>query len=330
MTLVTAADLSGLASEANLAPNVHNTQPTRWRLEADGKVLVLEDTSRQLRFGDPFGRDAAVSHGAAIEGFAIACNSRGVDVEVEPLDLPADRGLRPVARLRLSPGARPVDRLHAFVASRRTYRGVFVRPPATRSFRQLEAASDVRLVQDPAGVARLAALNDVASLGVFRDRNYRAELVSWMRLSRRDPRWAVDGLNAEAMEMSGPVAAAAGFVLRPGVFEALDQVGVARLFVAEAQVVTSAEAIVLFHRPEGEGPLQTGRRFYRLWLEFAELGLSAAPMAVLADDAPTRAIIADEFQIGGDRRLITAFRIGVAPTRALLPKPRLPAEALLV
>jgi hypothetical protein len=178
-------------------------------------------------------------------------------------------------------------------------------------------------------VARLAALNDVASLGVFRDRDYRAELVSWMRFSRQHPRWAVDGLNAEAMAMSGPVAAVAGLVLKPNVFEALDRIAAARLVVAEAPVVTSAEAIVLFHRPDGENPLRTGRRFYRLWLELAELGLSAAPMAVLADDAPTRAIIAKEFQIADERRLITAFRVGAAPARALSPKPRLPAEALL-
>ena len=164
-----AADLSVLAAEANLAPNVHNTQPTRWRLEADDRVLVLEDTSRRLSVGDPSGRDAGVSHGAAIEGFAMACQARGVGVGVEPLDLPEERGLRPVARLRLSPIEESVDRLRGFAPSRRTFRGAFVRPPVPRSFRQLETAQDVRLVRDAAGVARLAKLNDEASLGVFRD-----------------------------------------------------------------------------------------------------------------------------------------------------------------
>lgn len=327
---LTADDIAALAAEANLAPNVHNTQPTRWRLEADGSVLVLEDATRLLPVGDPRGRDAAVSHGAAIEGFAMACAAKGVGVGMEPLERPADQGLRPVARLTLTPGAGAADELHAFVPARRTYRGAFVRPTQPAPLDSLAAAGDVRLAQTPQEIARLALLNDAASLGVFRDGPYRAELLSWMRLSRRDPRWDLDGLNAEAMEMSGFVATAAGLVLRPGMFEALDRIGAAGLFVAEADVVKSAQAVALFHRPVTERPLQTGRRFYRLWLEFTRLGLSAAPMAVLADDEPTRAIIADAFQLPADRRLITAFRIGLAPSRILPPKPRLPAAALLV
>jgi len=178
-------------------------------------------------------------------------------------------------------------------------------------------------------VARLAQLNDQASLRTFRDGAYRAELLSWMRLSPGHPRWAVDGLNAEAMEMSRFEAAGAGVVLKPGVFETLDRLGVARAFVAEAAVVRSAQAIVLFHRPLTENPLITGRRFYRLWLEFARLGLAAAPMAVLADDEQTRALIAAEFDIPPGRRLITTFRLGLAPVRQLGPKPRLPVEMLL-
>ena len=37
---LTAHDLAALAAEANLAPNVHNTQPTRWRLEAASLRLL--------------------------------------------------------------------------------------------------------------------------------------------------------------------------------------------------------------------------------------------------------------------------------------------------
>jgi hypothetical protein len=322
-------DLAALAAEANLAPSVHNTQPTRWRLGDAGSVLVLEDTARRLAVGDPNGRDAAVSHGAAIEGFAMSCAARGLAVEVEPLDRPTSQGLRPVARLMLSSGG-VADGLRAFVPVRRTYRGAFAEAGRAAALEKLAAAGDAEVVWTQEEIARLAELNDAASLGVFRDRAYRAELLSWMRLSPRDPRWSLDGLNADAMEMSGVVATAAGVVLKPGVFETLDRIGLARLFVGEAAVVASAQAVVLFHRPIDESPLDTGRRFYRLWLELAESGLSAAPMAILADDKPTRAIIAREFHLPSSRRLITAFRVGVAPVRLPTPKPRLPAKALLV
>jgi hypothetical protein len=323
-------DFAALAQEANLAPSVHNTQPTRWRLAPDGQVLVLEDGRRRLPVGDPAGRDADVSHGAAIEGFALACAVQGLAVGVEPLDGPVDLGLRPVARLTLTPAAAAPDPLCALVPRRRTYRGAFVKAGDAPDLTSLAAAGDVGLVHEPQGLARLAQLNDEASLRTFRDGPYRAELLSWMRLSKRDPRWATDGLNAEAMEMSGLEATGAGLVLRPGVFEALDRVGVAGLFVAEAGVVRSAQAIALFHRPEDESPLQTGRRFYRLWLEFAALGVSAAPMAAMADDPQIRAAIASEFQLPPGRRLITAFRLGLAPARSLGAKPRLPVADLLV
>ncbi|HXQ46229.1 MAG TPA: hypothetical protein VN806_06405 [Caulobacteraceae bacterium] len=328
MTL-TPEDFAAMVQAANLAPSVHNTQPTRWRLDADGGVTVLEAVARRLPVGDPEGRDAAVSHGAAIEGFALVCGTRGLGASVQLVDGEPEAGLRPVARLSIAEGGL-LDPLQAFLAVRRTYRGTFVRGGDAARLQVLAAADDITLVAAPDGLARLAELNDEASLRTYRDRAYRAELLSWMRLSRRHPRWAVDGLNAEAMEMSGVEAVGAGVVLRPGVFEALDRLGAARMLVAEAAVVRSAAAVVLFHRPDGEDPLLTGRRFHRLWLDFASLGFSAAPMAVLADDLATRAIIAREFSTPPNHRLITAFRVGSAPDRKLGPKPRLPSSALIV
>lgn len=323
------ADFAALVVEANLAPSVHNTQPTRWRLESDGDVLVLEDTSRCLPIGDPEGRDTGVSHGAAIEGFALACASRGLAVTVNPLQGQADGNLRSIARLRMVAEVGS-DPLQSAVSSRRTYRGAFAKADIAAALEALAIEADVHLVRSPDAVARLAELNDEASLRTFRDAAYRAELLSWMRLSRRDARWAVDGLNAEAMEMSTIEAAGAGFVLKAGVFEVFDRVGAASLLVGEAKVVRSASAIALFHRPHGEASIETGRRFYRFWLQVAALGLSAAPMAVLADDPTTRAAIGHEFGLPESRRLITAFRLGSAPIRRLGPKPRLPPHSLIV
>ncbi len=321
---------AALVAEGNLAPSVHNTQPTRWRLQPDGSVLVLEDANRRLPVGDPHGRDADVSHGSVIEGFALACAAHGWGVEVVAEAASGGPGLRPVAQLRLQTGAAP-DALQAAVRSRRTYRGKFAAAgqDGQKVLAQLAREDDVVLVTEPEGIAHLARLNDTASLRTFRDRAFRAELLSWMRLSPRDPRWLQDGLNAQAMEMSGLEAAAAGFVLKPGVFEALDRIGLAPLAVAEAPVVRSALAIVLFHRASDEPPLATGRRFHRLWLEFERLGLSAAPMAVLADDPQAEGEIRAAFDVPPGRRLITAFRLGAAPLRDLGPKPRLPVSTLL-
>jgi hypothetical protein len=326
---LTSEDFPALVETANLAPSVHNTQPTRWRLGGDGSVFVLEDTTRRLPVADPSGRDASVSHGAAIEGFSLACGAAGNAVTVEPLDGPAEAGLRPVARLTLSTDG-AADTLGMYVPARRSYRGVFAKGALPPNVERLTAADDVTLVSTAAGVKRLAQLNDVGSLRTYRDAAYRSELRSWTRLSRNHPNWALDGLNAEALEMSGFQAAGAGVVLAPRVFEALDRIGVAPLLVAEAAVVRSAQSVALFHRPATEDPLLTGRRFYRLWLEFESLGLSAAPMSVLADDVEISATIGREFSLPAGHRLINAFRLGVPPARTLGPKPRLPRTTLVV
>jgi hypothetical protein len=312
-----------LVAEASLSPSVHNTQPTRWRLAPDGRVQVLEDESRRLPIGDPEGRDLNVSHGSAVEGFCLAAGRRGLTVDV------GYDGVN-VAELTVRPGE-VSDPLAAHLTQRRTYRGKFESGEAGHvALARLEQSDDLIVVQTPQPIAELARLYDEASLRWFRNTPYRAELMSWMRLSRRHPSWSLDGLNAEAMEMSGIEAAGAGVVLKPGVFETLDRVGLAGALVAEAAVVRSASAIALFHRPANEAPFDTGRRFHRAWLGFTQAGLTAAPMAVLADDAEARERLEADFGIGGDRRLVTAFRLGIAPARDLAPKPRLGLDALIV
>jgi len=321
-------DFAAVVLEANLAPSVHNTQPTRWRRVSGSEVQVRDARERHLPVGDPAGRDAGVSHGAAIEGFVLACSARewaaGVAPSVEPADGDGDGD---VATLTLSKGAAP-DPLQAWVHVRRTYRGRFL-PAAPNALDRLAEEPDIVIVRARDGIAHVAAVYDTASLATFRDAAFRAELLSWMRLSRRDPRWTRDGLNAQAMEMSGVEAAGAGLVLRPGVFEALDRLGVAAGFVAEARTVMSAAGILLFHRPADEHPLETGRRYYRLWLSITRSGLSAAPMAVLADDPKAASEMARSFSLPPGRRLITALRVGRAPERTMPPKPRLPIEDLL-
>ena len=310
-----------LVAEARLAPSVHNTQPTRWRLTPEGHVLVLEDPARRLAVGDPDGRDIGVSHGCAVEGFSLAASTAGLTTVVHP-----EAGA--VARLKFQNGGEP-DALAAFVSGRRTYRGRF-RSTADEEVLAGLAQTDLTVTRDRGEIADLAALYDEASLRWFRNAPYRAELLSWMRLSSRHPDRLRDGLAADAMEMSFVEAMGAGLVLRPGVFEALDRVGLARPLVAEAPVVRTAPAIALFHRPVDEAPFETGRAFYRQWLAFTRAGLSGSPMSVLADDALASNMVSEQFAIPSRRRLVTAFRLGAAPARISGEPPRLPMDVLVV
>ena len=103
----------------------------------------------------------------------------------------------------------------------------------------------------------------------------------------------------------------------------------ASALTAQAPVVRSAAAVALFHRPIEETPLATGRRFHRAWLRMQTLGLSAAPMAVLADNDTAAAIVRPGFGIPPQRKLMTALRMGVVPQPPAGPQARLAVAALI-
>ncbi len=314
---------AAVVADAALAPSVHNIQPTRWRRIDETLVAVLSAPDRTLPAGDPTGRDVAASHGAAVEGFVLAASLRGLDVSV----VPGEAG--EVARLVVAPGA-SADPLAAFLRRRRTYRGPFgPQRPADRLSALAQAAPDLRLLTGRDEIETVARLNDAASLKTFRDRAFRSELLGWMRLSRRDSRWDRDGLNALAMRMSAVEAFGAGLALRPGVFEALDRLGLASSLTAEAGVVRSSAAVALFHRPQNEPPFEVGRRWHRAWLEITRQGFAAAPMTVLADDVQASDALARAFGRPEGGRLITVFRIGVVAETDLPPPARLPLAELI-
>lgn len=319
-----------LVAEASLAPSVHNVQPARWRF-TDGGLILFEDRSRRLPAGDPTGRDAATSLGAAAEGMAIALSRHGLTLEDEgESDLGGAGGDPiPVRRFRLSEGG-ALDPLADFVSLRQSRRGAFLTPsPADREAARALQADDAAPIADEAAIAEVAVLADKAGLGFFRNGPFRAELLSWMRLSPRHRRWILDGLNAEAMAMSRLDRIGAGLVLGP-LFRLVDRLGLSGAVTSEAGTVKSAAALIIFHRPAGEPPFEGGRAFYRLWLRVVEAGFQAAVMAALADDEAAAEALHQRLSIPDDRRIASVLRIGRSAPGTAYPRARLPVEQLLV
>jgi len=71
------------------APSIHNSQPWRWRY--DGERLELHaDWGRQIRHGDPDGRDLEISCGAALHHAAVASSAEGWTTRVTRMPDPQD------------------------------------------------------------------------------------------------------------------------------------------------------------------------------------------------------------------------------------------------
>jgi len=318
---------------ANLAPSVHNTQPTRWRLESDGAISLFLDDARTLQVGDPEGRDARLSCGAALEGTRLALSELGL--RIKSLERSPETGKTDLSRLlRLETDRVEIEDPLAHLVQRRfTWRGGF--SPANDKHRRriaeiADQRNDMVVVHEANDIAGLADMNDAASLKFFMNRPFREELLQWMRLSPGHPCWSVDGLNSDALGMNRLEALGAGFVLRSPVFELLQTLRLAGPLVSEASKTKTVAAIVFFHRPIEEDPLDSGVAFYRLLLSLANADVSAWPMAVLADDPDWRAELSKKFAIASDRRLINVLRVGAVPSGAKSNRARIDPDTLML
>ncbi|MGE0742730.1 MAG: hypothetical protein AB7O98_15430 [Hyphomonadaceae bacterium] len=309
-----------LVAAANRAPSVHNIQPARFRFADERTIVLEEDARRRLFVGDPEGKDNAKSIGAALEGLVLALSERGIGAHVD-------------GRIVRFEGDAAPDPMARFVETRASYRGAFA-PPSDGDHAALariaERCPDLHIVEEPNAIAALAGLFDDVSMEVLRAPAYRAELLSWMRLSARHAAYARDGLNAAHMALSPIEAVGAGVVLGPTAFPALDAIGLAKPLIAESAKVRSAAGVALFHRATEEPELETGRRLYRVWLEIEREGLALCPMSVLADVPQAASRLLSEARLSG-RKLVTVFRIGRrAPNWRQPPRARLPARELIV
>lgn len=323
--MITTEQLRDVVMRANLAPSIHNTQPSRWRMDG-GDLVVAADLSVKLPIADPDAMGVGLSCGAAIEATALALSLHGFGVKICDAWVDNDRhswpGHRIAARLTLRPGEE--DGLQSQLEHRFTWRGPFENT-VPRLFGW--ARKDTVLVLDSPGKAWLAEQNDWASFEIMQSRAFRDELTSWMRLSPGHPRYSFDGLSREAMMMPKAIARRVRLVFGP-LWRPLNIMGVTKGITAEADVTRGAAVIACFHCDIDESPIVTGRAYMRLCLEAASLGFAGWPMAALSDHPVTHAEILSRFAIGADRRLVQVIRFG-QPTGNPPPRARRPISELL-
>lgn len=319
--------LLALVDEARRAPSVHNIQPARWAAVGADTLVLMRDPSRTLPIADPNGHDVRMSLGAAWEGMAIALSRAG-----DAAEPPEFHDATGVARMRISHGA-PADPLADQVLRRATCRGDFT-PTAAAALAALERileGSGVIVVRDRTAIRDLARLADDATDEFMRDPRYWRETWQWLRLSHTHPGWDRDGLNADALALSGIERVLGRGLMTPAGIEWMRRLGIARALVSERPKTERSGALLLFTAPVGEDPFETGRAFYRRWLEVTAAGLALCPMSVLADSTRTNAAIRARFALPAARRLVNVLRIGAPPagfpTRLT---PRLPATELLI
>lgn len=315
-------------AEAGLAPSLHNVQPACWRI-ADDHLELLQRRAVRTPICDPDDVDARRSLGCALEGLSLAAGRHGWRMGFRPAPRAGPSADLPVhGEVRFEPGGAP-DPLGAHVQARRTWRGVFAAGAVAPA---LPASPDLRWLTGPTVLDEIAGLYDTVAMRQVSDRAYRAELHGWMRFSPAHPGWARDGLNADALALSGLEALGASVILGDGPWlRWLSSAGLADKLLSERDKVASSAALALIVRPVDETDLGSGRAFYRAWLEIAAAGLAACPMSALVDDPLARARVAEAAQMGPDLKIINVLRVGPVPADIRLPvRARIPVSELII
>ncbi len=202
-----------LIATAARAPSIHNSQPWRFRVDADA-VELWADPARKTR-DDAIGREMLISCGAALFGLRLAVRSLGYLPVVDLLPDPAQ--LRLLARVRVATGARGIAlnelerRMLLAVPHRHTHRGPFLAEPLPSGLLAglqndaLTEGATLVLVGDGLPADRLARLAAAARRADL-DPGERAGIRRWTRGPRHP---APDGVPATAL-VQGPSEAEPG------------------------------------------------------------------------------------------------------------------------
>lgn len=312
-----------LIATAARAPSIHNSQPWRFRVDAEAEAVELwADPARKTR-DDAIGREMLISCGAALFGLRLAVRSLG-HLPVTDL-LPDPSQLRLLARVRVATGARVIAlnelerRMLAAVPHRHTHRGPFLAeplPPGLLAGLQNDALTEgatLALVGDGLPADRLARLVAAARRADL-DPGERAGIRRWTR-SQRNP--AADGVPATAL-IAGTSAAEPGRLPQRD-FDLGRDLGL----LPGGGAPPAATAILLTAGDRRADWLRAGQALQRLLLHAASAWVFASLYTQPLENPLTRELIRDELRLPGDPQMLLQF--GRAVSAASTPR-RPPSE----
>ena len=198
----------------------------------------------------------------------------------------------------------------------------------TRLQTEVSAPYRLRIITTAPELALLGKIAAAADLALLQQPAMCTELRRWLRLSRADPSWYRDGLNAECMGWSRFEALVAGQLIKPSMVRLLEKLGLARMLLSP--LPPSAPAICLLTAPAEAfvaGRVESGRQLQRVWLAAAAAGLCTHPLSAAVDHEASRAETFRLFGVGTGEVHVNLFRLGFSPLCA--HSHRLPVDEIL-
>lgn len=311
-----------LLEEARHYPSPHNSQPITVRVRDAGSAQFCYDLDRGLpaeNFGIPFGHVCAgvflesLATVAAGHGWAVTESLRGDDLDFSSAERQHVLGTLDLTPAEVTPEA--TARLEAFRrrrTSRRPYRRALVDPAVPAEIARVAAAGGHKFgrTDDPVMVDDLIRINQVTLFDDLHNDAVHAEILAWLRTSKRRAAETGDGLSAETMLMPGWLL---GFAMRHRGLWGLPLVGAVfrRVYLSTMRGVCELGWL--------SGPfsspleyVEAGRCFMRVWLAFTHHDVHLHPFGTVITNPRSHAAFVEAAGIdesGGDMAWML-FRYG--------------------
>jgi hypothetical protein len=310
------SSVTAVVEAATLAPSVHNTQPWRFEVSADGAVELYADRERSLPALDPTGRQLLVSCGAALLHAKVGARSLGLDADISLLpDADPDH----LATLTLRPGGPPSDEdqeLSAATRLRHTQREPFetrqIDPVVLDRLRAAAAKEGawLQVVERRDDQLTLAVLLAQAEQIEQSDPKYREELHSWVRPVNSPAR---DGVPASALPHTAGPARHSEVTVRDFDLE--------RTLQEMRDSTTDERPTVVILGSDGDTPrdqLRAGMGLALVLLEATRAGVVASPLGQVVDLPGTRAQLRQQLNVLGEPQML--LRIGYGAPASATPR----------
>jgi hypothetical protein len=293
-----------LVRYATLAANSHNTQPWRFRIEAQ-RITIAPDLARRCPAVDPDDHHLYASLGCAAENLVQAAAAAGLKAT------PSLEGDTIAIALERAPPVQSAlfDAIPRRQSTRAAYDG---RSVANESLRLLERAGtgpgvSVILITDKARMGQVADYVVDGNTAQMRDKAFMAELESWIRFNEAEAVASMDGLAARASgnpELPGWLAR----LLLPFVFTERGENGKYRAHIASSAGI----AVFVSEASDKAHWIESGRACQRFALQATALDLKQAFINQPVEVARVRGQLASFLGLG-QRRPDLVVRFGAGP-----------------
>ncbi len=325
---------------AILAPNPHNMQPWRVRLDGDDSFTVFCDLTRTLPQTDPPNRQITIGFGCFLELARQAAVEKGFRAEIEYFPEGEPSPLldeRPVAHVKLVEGAPTRDALFSEVLSRRTNRLAFdtAQTPsdvdlaaitsAASPAMSASASSDSKLVEN------LRALTVNAWRVEWETPRTRRESIEVMRIGKTE-----NNENPYGLALAGaPIDALKAFgVLTPG---KMDEAGTTAYqqslsFYQTACETATAYAWIKTAANTRRDQLDTGRSWVRMQLAATARNIAFHPLSQALQEFPEMREHYDSIHtlLGAENGDTVQMLVRLGYAGEIAPAPREPLASKLI